>query len=71
MRGGGGGGGGGGGSLRGGYTNGNDLGRPPVRSGAYCLAAMGGRWPLLGSLLVRYLATLTNRLGRRDGLFLE
>ena len=32
---------------------------------------MGGRWPLMGSLRVRCLATLMNRLGWRDGLFLE
>ena len=51
--------------------DGNGWGRPPVGSGSYYRAAMGGRWPLLGSLRVRYLATLTERLGRRDGLFLE
>ena len=32
---------------------------------------MGGRWPLLGSLRVRCLATLIDRLGRRDDLSLE
>ena len=32
---------------------------------------MGGRGPLLGSLRVRCLAVLIDRLGRRDGLFLE
>ena len=32
---------------------------------------MGGRWPLLGSLRVRCLATLMDRLGRRDDLFLK
>ena len=51
--------------------DGNDWGRPPVGSGAYCRAAMGGRRPLLGSFRVRYLTTLTDRVGRRDGLFLD
>ena len=32
---------------------------------------MGGRWSLLGSLRIRRLATLTDRLDRRGDLFLE
>ena len=51
--------------------DGNGWRRPRVGSGAYCQAAMGGHWPLLGSLRTRYLVTLTDRLGLRDGLFLE
>ena len=34
--------------------DGNGWGRPSVGLGAYCRAAMGGRWPLLSSLRVRY-----------------
>ena len=46
-------------------------GRTSVGSGTYCWAGMGGRWSLLGSLRIRCLATLTDRLDRRGGRFLK
>ena len=42
-----------------------------VTVGRVLLSGHGGRWPLLGSLRVRCLAILIDRLGRRDGLFIE
>ena len=51
--------------------DGTSGGRPPARSGTYWGAGVGGRWPLLGSLHTRCLATLMDRLGGRGGLFLE
>ena len=49
----------------------NGRGRSLVWSGTYWWAGVGGRWSLLGSLRTRRLATLTDRLDRRGGLFLE
>ena len=54
-----------------GYMDGPGGGKPFARFGAYWGACVRGRWSLLGSLRTRRLAILTNRLGRRGGLFLE
>ena len=53
------------------YMVGIGRGKSPFVSGAYWQAGVGGRWSLLGSLRTRCLETLTDRLDRRGGLFLE
>ena len=53
------------------YMGGPGEGKPSARLSAYWGAGVRGHWSLLGSLRTRRLAILTDRLGRRGGLFLE
>ena len=53
------------------YMDGPSEGKPSGRLGAYWGAGVRGHWFLLSSLRTRRLAILTDRLGRRGGLFLK